>query len=149
MFLESFYIVYQMLNTTDASERCKRQVECIYRNIFFGNFSCNFNFHPMVQHAIISDKFLVLNSTFSRFDNCICKQNFGIHGFLSSIISDLVVCDLKERTLEILSFPLTFYVRYVDDIAMAVPSINDVLNIFNSFHPSFCNLNYFIDFKLE
>jgi len=56
---------------------------------------------------------------------------------LSPIISELVMCDLEERALEILDLSLPFYFRYVDDIAMAIPSdsINKVLNIFNNLHP--------------
>jgi len=44
--------------------------------------------------------------------------------------------DLEERALEILDLS-PFYFRYVDDIAMAIPSdsINKALNIFNKFHP--------------
>jgi len=36
-----------------------------------------------------------------------------------------------------LGFPLLFYVKYVDDIAMTVSStaVNEVLNTFNNFHP--------------
>jgi len=52
---------------------------------------------------------------------------------LSSIVTDLVMCDLEGRALETLSIPLPFY---VDDIAKVILAclINQVLNIFNSFH---------------
>jgi len=55
---------------------------------------------------------------------------------LSPIIADLVMRDLEERALETLGLLLPFYVRYIDDIAMTVLStaVNEVLNIFNSFH---------------
>jgi len=82
---------------------------------------------------------MILNSTYFRFNNQIYKQNFGalMGSPLSPIIADLVMRDLEERALEMLGLPLPFYVRYVDDIAMAVPStaVGEVLNIFNSFHP--------------
>jgi len=56
---------------------------------------------------------------------------------LSPFISKLVTRDLEERVLEILDLSLPFYFRYVDDIAMAIPSdsINKVLNIFNNLYP--------------
>jgi len=56
---------------------------------------------------------------------------------LSPIISDLVMRDLEGRALETLGFFLPFYLRYVDDIAMAIPSdsIKKILNIFNGLHP--------------
>jgi len=44
------------------------------------------------------------------------------------------VRDLEERALETLYLQISFYVRYVDDIAMAIPlsSVNDILKVFNS-----------------
>jgi len=68
----------------------------------------------------------------------IIKKNFGtpMGSPLSPITSDLVMQDLKERTLEILNLQISFYVRYVDDIAMGIPpsSVNDILRVFNNFH---------------
>jgi len=51
-------------------------------------------------------------------------------------VSDLIMRDLEERALETLNFPISFYVRYVDDITIAVPafSVNGILNVFNEFH---------------
>jgi len=45
--------------------------------------------------------------------------------------------DLEERILETLNLQISFYVIYVNDIAMAVPpsSVNDILRIFNGYHP--------------
>jgi len=67
------------------------------------------------------------------------KQNFetSMGLSLSPIISDLVMRDLEEKAFEILNLLLHFYFRYVDDIAMAIPSdaIIKALNIFNNFHP--------------
>jgi len=80
---------------------------------------------------------MILNSTYFKFNNHMYKQNFGtpMSSPLSLIIADLVMHDLEER--ETLGFLLPFYVRYVEDIAMTVPStaINEVLNTFNSSHP--------------
>jgi len=43
----------------------------------------------------------------------------------------------RERALEALSFSPPFYFKYVDDIAMAISSdsVEEILNIFNGFHP--------------
>jgi len=89
---------------------------------------------------------LILDSTFFSFDNVIYKLNFGtpMGSPLSTIIADLVMCDLEERVLETLGVMVPFYVRYIDDIATAIPSstINHTLNIFNLFH-------YRLQFTLE
>jgi len=55
---------------------------------------------------------------------------------LSPIISDLVMRDLEDRALETLNLPISFYVRYVDDIAMIIPpfSVMEILKEFNGFH---------------
>jgi len=78
---------------------------------------------------------MILNSTFFSYNNVIYEQNFEtpMGSPLSSIVTDLVMCDLEGRTLETLGIPLPFY---VDDIAkeVLVCLINQVLNIFNSFH---------------
>jgi len=56
---------------------------------------------------------------------------------LSPIISNLVMRNLEERALDALGSPPSFYFRYVDDIAMAIPadSVDITLNIFNDLHP--------------
>ncbi|KAM0729416.1 hypothetical protein ACS0PU_004770 [Formica fusca] len=55
---------------------------------------------------------------------------------LSPIITDIALQDLENRALSTLKFTPSFYFRYVDDVALAVPSdlIDYTLNIFNSFH---------------
>jgi len=75
------------------------------------------------QDEFINALKLVLNFTFFTFDKIIYKQNFGtlMGSPLSPIISDLVMRDLEERSLETLNLPMSFYVRYVDDIAMTIP----------------------------
>jgi len=47
------------------------------------------------------------------------------------------VRDLEKRALETLYFQISFYIRFVDDIAMAIPSssVNDILKVFKGFHP--------------
>lgn len=56
---------------------------------------------------------------------------------LSPIIADITLQNLEKRILAMLPINLPFYVRYVDDVALAAPSsmLNDVLNTFNSLHP--------------
>jgi len=56
---------------------------------------------------------------------------------LSPIITDLVMQDLEINALERLGIEIPFYYRYVNDIAPAVPrhKSNEVLAMFNSFHP--------------
>jgi len=55
---------------------------------------------------------------------------------LSQIVADLVLQNLELHTLDKLSLISPFYVRYVDDIALAAPYnlFNELLDIFNSFH---------------
>lgn len=57
---------------------------------------------------------------------------------LSPIIADIVLQDLEDRALANLNFTLSFCVRYVDDVALYVPSssVNYTLNVFNSFCPN-------------
>ncbi|XP_024891393.1 uncharacterized protein LOC112467144 [Temnothorax curvispinosus] len=82
---------------------------------------------------------MVLESTFFMFNGVIYQQTFGspMGSPLSPIGADIVMQDLEERALELLSFTPPFYERYVDDIAMAIPSTEctHTLEVFNSFHP--------------
>ncbi|XP_071573294.1 uncharacterized protein [Temnothorax nylanderi] len=81
----------------------------------------------------------VLESTFFMFNGVIYRQTVGspMGSPLSPIVADITMQDLERKALELLSFIPPFYTRYVDDIAMAVPSTSCVhtLEIFNSFHP--------------
>jgi len=45
--------------------------------------------------------------------------------------------DLEERSFETLNFPMCFYVRYVNDIAMAIlpSSVTEILRVFNEYYP--------------
>jgi len=55
---------------------------------------------------------------------------------LSPIIADIVMQDIEEEALKLLDIIPPFYVRYVDDIACAVPNnlIEYTLEAFNSIH---------------
>lgn len=81
---------------------------------------------------------LVLSSTFFTFNGKVYRQTFGtpMGSPLSPIIANLVLQDLENKALESLSYVPSIYIRFVDDILMAVPtdSITETLNIFNSFH---------------
>jgi len=80
-----------------------------------------------------------LDSTYFIFNEKIYKQTYGapMGSPLSPIIADLALQNLESHTLKNLSFQPLFYIRYVDDIALAVPrgSLNELLHKFNSFHP--------------
>jgi len=54
---------------------------------------------------------------------------------LSSIIANLILCDLEARVLKSFDIPLLFYLQYID-IATAIPrdKTQEILNIFNLFH---------------
>jgi len=56
---------------------------------------------------------------------------------LSPIVAELAFQYLESHILKKLSFTPSFYIRYVDDIALAAPYslIDDLLNNFNPFHP--------------
>lgn len=86
---------------------------------------------------ILAVKF-VLGSTVFTFNGVMYQQSFGtpMGSPLSPIIADIVLQDLERRALDRLSFTLPFFVRYVDDLALAVPSsmVDHTLNTFNSFH---------------
>ena len=82
---------------------------------------------------------LVLRSTFFIFNNIIYQQTFGtpMGSPLSPIIADIVLQDLEEMMLTFLPCQVSFYYRYVDDIACAIPvnMLEYILNSFNSYHP--------------
>lgn len=81
----------------------------------------------------------VLNSTFFTFNGVTYQQTYGtpMGSPLSPIIANIVLQDLEEKALAALTFTPPFYVTYVDDVALAVPSslLEYTLNIFNSFQP--------------
>jgi len=57
----------------------------------------------------------------------------------SLMVADLIMQSLELQTINNLSFVPIFYFRYVDDIALAVPTsyflpLNNLLLTFNSFH---------------
>jgi len=64
----------------------------------------------------------VLESTSFIFDKRIYKQKFGtpIDSPLLPIIVDLIMRDLEREALKRFGHKVSFYYRYVDDIAKAV-----------------------------
>jgi len=55
---------------------------------------------------------------------------------LFHVIADIVMQDSEDYTLNALKLDLTFYVRYVDDIALEAPTdkIDNILSMFNDYH---------------
>lgn len=56
---------------------------------------------------------------------------------LSPIIADITFQDLENRAVAALPLTLPFYIRYVDDVALAAPPamFHMIVNTFNSYHP--------------
>jgi len=81
---------------------------------------------------------LVLDSTFFSFNKIVYKQIFGtpMGSPLSPIVADLVLQDLKVRTMDRLQFKLPIYYRYVDDILLAAPTeyLPVILDTFNAYN---------------
>ena len=73
------------------------------------------------------------------FNDKFYRQTFGLPmgSPLSSILTDLVVQDLELVSLNKFSVTPLFYVRYVDDIALAIDNahIDEILIKFNSYYP--------------
>jgi len=91
-----------------------------------------------LDEFILSTRF-VLQSTYFHFNNRFYRQTFGtpMGSPLSPVVADLVLQKLESTILNNLTYKPIFYYRYVDDIALSVPSslLNSLLNEFNSFHP--------------
>lgn len=79
--------------------------------------------------------------TFFKFNDLWYQQTFStsMGSPLSPVIANITLQDLESRAIASLPFIRPFYVRYVDDIALAVTSsmFETVLNTFNAFYPSF------------
>jgi len=90
------------------------------------------------KNDFISAVNFVLTSTFFTFNSKIYKQTYGtpMGSPLSPVIADVVMRDLETECLTKINCQPTFYYRYVDDIAMAVPldSTDSILRTFNSYH---------------
>jgi len=108
-------------------------IDCVNENWHFISKGCT-----LPKEEFMSAVRFVLDSTFFKFNDAIYKQNFGtpMGSPLSPVVVDLVLQSIEMKALRNLCTPVLFYYRYVDDVAMAVPSVNtdSVLNIFNSFH---------------
>lgn len=79
----------------------------------------------------------ILNSMVFTFNN-MYEQTFGTPmGSSLSPIADIVTQDLENAALKSLKFIPSFYVRYVDDVIIAVPGdeIYYTIDTFNSYHP--------------
>lgn len=65
---------------------------------------------------------LILYLSFFTFNRVIYKQNFFTHmgSPLSPVIADLVMQDLENEALRESGTELPFYVRYVDNILLAI-----------------------------
>ncbi|XP_077276910.1 uncharacterized protein LOC143905375 [Temnothorax americanus] len=81
---------------------------------------------------------LVLSSTSFCFNGEFYEPIFGspMGSPLSPILADLVMDDLETHCLQSLSFVISFYCRYVDDIFAVVPKskIDELLTTFNNYH---------------
>ncbi|XP_072762580.1 uncharacterized protein [Anoplolepis gracilipes] len=90
------------------------------------------------EEFIIAIKF-VMNSTYFTFDDICYQQTFGtpMGSPLSPVIADVTFQDLENRAVAALPLSLPFYIRYVDDVALAAPSamFHMIVNTFNSYHP--------------
>jgi len=100
---------------------------------------CHIQLHTNLpqQEFVLAIKF-VLESTFFLFNNRIYKQTFGapMGSPLSPVVADLILQKLEASIFNDLTYKPIFYHRYVDDIALSVPTnqLNDLLSKFNSFH---------------
>lgn len=112
----------------------KLTIDSVHRRWDFLANNCS------VSYAnFISAVRFVLDSTFFTFNGTTYQQTFGtpMGSPLSPIIADIILQDFEKRALISLNFSPSFYVRYVDDIALAAPpsTFEHILSVFNSFHP--------------
>ncbi|XP_071653548.1 uncharacterized protein [Temnothorax longispinosus] len=81
---------------------------------------------------------LILSSTSFSFNGQIYEQIFGspMGSPLSPILADMVMEDLETKCLQMLSFPVPFFKRYVDDVFAIVPrlKVDEILKVFNNYH---------------
>ncbi|XP_024872108.1 uncharacterized protein LOC112454769 [Temnothorax curvispinosus] len=81
---------------------------------------------------------LILSSTSFSFNGQIYEQIFGspMGSPLSPILADMVMEDLETKCLQMLSFPVPFFKRYVDDVFAIVPrlKVDEILTVFNNYH---------------
>jgi len=71
-----------------------------------------------------------------------------MRSLLFPIIADIIMQDLENYTLNALKLDLTFYVRYVDNIALAISTnkIDNILSMFNYYHD---RLKFIIEYELN
>lgn len=94
---------------------------------------------PVPQAEFIKALNICFRASIFKFNGVNFAQQFGLPmgSLLSPILSDLVMDDLEQACLGLLSFKPPVFYRYVDDILTAVPrdSIIHLLHVFNNYHP--------------
>ncbi|RLU15076.1 hypothetical protein DMN91_012963 [Ooceraea biroi] len=84
---------------------------------------------------------VILNSTSFTFNGRFYSQIYGcpMGSPLSPIVADMVLDDLETICMERLDFKIKLFYRYVD-VFMILPTdrIQQVLEIFNNYHPRLC-----------
>jgi len=93
---------------------------------------------------------LILSSTFFTFNNKIYKQTFGtlVSSPLSPIIADIVLQNLKEKTLTRINLNILFYLRYVDDIILAA-SLDQISNILSFYHHIYHHYSHYLSSSVK
>ena len=90
---------------------------------------------PQFLHAID----VILDSTSFSFNGVFYDQIFGtpMGSPVSPILADLVLDDLEVDCLKKLSFEVSVFHRYVDDIFTILPTdkVDEVVSVFNNYHP--------------
>ena len=82
----------------------------------------------------------IMNSTEFKFNGKFYKQKFGTPTgsvFLSPMLAEIVMEDLKKTVFERLEFVVPFYFRCVDDTLLCVPldKLQKRIDTFNNYHP--------------
>ena len=93
---------------------------------------------------------LCLNSTDFNFDGITYFQKHGLPmgSPFSPILADIIMDDLEKERLSSLGFELPLYIRYVDDILIAVPNTN-IDNILQFFKTNKFNIKFPLEKEIE
>lgn len=114
-----------------------------------GNLRCFVNLVTLPNTCLTKTEFLnginlVLDSTYFSFNDKTYRQTFGVSMVspLWPIILDIVLQNLESDILNKLIIKSLFYVRYMDDIALAIDKtyIDELCNMFNNYHPRLVTL---------
>ena len=114
----------------------------ILTDLVLKNIECRWNLienkTSIPLHEFVKAIMIIINSTFFRFDKKIFKQIFGMPmgSPLSPILANIVLQDLEQEIFTTNNIISPFYLRYVDDIVLAVheEKVEEVLDLFNSYH---------------